>query len=145
MKKKNNYNKNTQIFFHRASKINKGEPEPKIEESIAERVELKNNRISVIKKEEKNIKHLLFKYYFTNYQNPSDIYKNGKTRSSIFNQKILDQVKEKIKNMPENKVDVIEENENIVERIFYFNQLEQSGGGLKILTLNQMLSRLPIT
>ena len=35
---------------------------------------------------------------------------------------------------------------NIVKRIFYFNQLEQQkGGGLKILTPNQMLSRLPIT
>ena len=34
---------------------------------------------------------------------------------------------------------------NIVERILYFNQLEQHGLGLKILTPNQMLSRLPIT
>ena len=35
---------------------------------------------------------------------------------------------------------------NIVEHILYFNQLEQQKGeGLKILTPNQMLSRLPIT
>ena len=35
---------------------------------------------------------------------------------------------------------------NIVEHILYFNQLEQQqGSGLKILTPNQMLSRLPIT
>ena len=44
---------------------------------------------------------------------------------------------------------MIEENEkiiNIVEHILYFNQLEQQKGeGLKILTPNQMLSRLPIT
>ena len=43
---------------------------------------------------------------------------------------------------------MIEENEkiiNIVERILYLNQLEQQEGlGLKILTPNQMLSRLPI-
>ena len=32
----------------------------------------------------------------------------------------------------------------IVERILYFNQLNQSGQGLKILTLSQMLCRLPI-
>ena len=32
----------------------------------------------------------------------------------------------------------------IVERILQFNQLNQSGQGLKILTANQMLSRLPI-
>ena len=34
---------------------------------------------------------------------------------------------------------------DIVERILYFNQLEQRGSGLKILTPNQMLLRLPIT
>ena len=34
---------------------------------------------------------------------------------------------------------------NIVEKILEFNRKEQSGEGLKILTPNQMLSRLPIT
>ena len=34
---------------------------------------------------------------------------------------------------------------DIVERILFFNQLNQSGQGLKILTPNQMLSRLPIS
>ena len=33
----------------------------------------------------------------------------------------------------------------IVELILKFNQLEQEGSGLKILTPNQMLSRLPIS
>ena len=50
-------------------------------------------------------------------------------------------------NVPENKTFKIEENEkiiNIVERILYFNQLGQSGQELKILTPNQMLTRLPI-
>ena len=50
--------------------------------------------------------------------------------------------------MPENKTFKIEENKkiiNIVESILYFNQLEQEGQGLKILTPNQMLSRLPIS
>ena len=50
--------------------------------------------------------------------------------------------------MPENKKVKIEENEKIidfVERILYVNQLNQSGRGLKILTPNQMLSRLPIS
>ena len=43
---------------------------------------------------------------------------------------------------------MIKENENIiniVERILYFNQLEQQGLCLKILTPNQMLSSLQIT
>ena len=46
--------------------------------------------------------------------------------------------------MSENKTFKIEENKeiiNIVERILYFNQLEQKGQGLKIVTPNQMLSR----
>ena len=51
--------------------------------------------------------------------------------------------------MPEGKTPTIEKNEkiiNIVERILYFNQLEQQeGSGLKILTPNQMISRLPIS
>ena len=34
---------------------------------------------------------------------------------------------------------------DIVERIFDLNNKTQSGQGLKILTLNQMLSRLPIS
>ena len=34
---------------------------------------------------------------------------------------------------------------NIVEHILYFNLLEQQGVSLKILTPNQILSRLPIT
>ena len=34
---------------------------------------------------------------------------------------------------------------DIVERILFFNRLNQSGQGLKILTSNQMLSRLPIS
>ena len=43
---------------------------------------------------------------------------------------------------------MIDENEkiiNIVERIFYLNQVDQSGQGLKITTPNQILSRLPIS
>ena len=34
---------------------------------------------------------------------------------------------------------------NVVECILYFNQQNQSGQGLKILTPNQMPSRLPIS
>ena len=60
----------------------------------------------------------------------------------------LDKMKKIIKNVSENRKFMIEENEkiiDIVERILYFNGLDQSGKGLKILTPNQMLSRLPIT
>ena len=48
--------------------------------------------------------------------------------------------------MPENNISIIEGNEkiiNIVKLIRYFNQLEQQKReGLKILTPNQMVSRL---
>ena len=57
-------------------------------------------------------------------------------------------MKKIIKNVSENRKFMIEEDEkitDIVERILYFNQLDQSGQGLKILTPNQMLSRLPIS
>ena len=57
-------------------------------------------------------------------------------------------MKKATENVFENKIFQIEKNKkivNIVERILYFNQLEQKGQGLKILTPNQMLSRLPIT
>ena len=56
-------------------------------------------------------------------------------------------MKKIIKDMPENRKLMIEENEkiiNIVDRILNFNQLDQSAQGLKLLTPNQMLSRLPI-
>ena len=61
---------------------------------------------------------------------------------------VPDKMKKVIENVPENKTFKIEQNEkiiNIVEHIFYFNELEQSGQGLKMLTPNQMLSRLTIT
>ena len=62
--------------------------------------------------------------------------------------KVLNRMKKTIEKVPEDRKSMIEENEkmiNIVEHILYFNQLEQQGSGLKILTPNQMLSRLPIT
>ena len=49
--------------------------------------------------------------------------------------------------MPEDKISMIEENEKIikiVDNILEFNR-QQEGRGLKILTPNQMLCRLPIS
>ena len=57
-------------------------------------------------------------------------------------------MKRDIKNVSKNRKFMIKENKkiiNIVECILYFNQLDQSGQGLKILTPNQMLSRLLIS
>ena len=50
--------------------------------------------------------------------------------------------------MPKDSRFTIEENEDIIDivkRILEFNDKIQSGQGIKILTPNQMLSRLPIS
>ena len=108
--------------------------------------------IAEIKKEEKNIDNLSFNYYFIKYQNPSDMYKKllktkgKKNEDQVYSIKeILDQIKKSNKSAKEYMIKKNENIINIVERILYFNQLEQQGSGLKFLTPNQMLSRLPIT
>ena len=62
---------------------------------------------------------------------------------------LIKEILDKIKNNKSAKEYVIEGNEkiiNIVERVLYFNQLEQQNGeGLKILTPYQMLSRSSIS
>ena len=61
---------------------------------------------------------------------------------------MLNKMKEAIKNVPKDKVSRVGKNKkiiDIVERILELNSKNQSGLGLKILTPNQMLSRLPIT
>ena len=62
--------------------------------------------------------------------------------------KKLTRLKNIVKNVPKNKVFKVEENEkiiDIVERILDLNNEKQLGLGLKILTPNQMLSKLPIS
>ena len=97
----------------------------------------------------------MFKKYFTNYQSPSDMCKNLRDTEVERNENrvyliklVLDRMKKIIKNVSENRKLMIEENEAIidtVERILCFNQLDQSGQGLKKLTANQMLSRSAIS
>ena len=62
--------------------------------------------------------------------------------------KVLNKMKKAIEKVPQDRKFMIEEYKNIiniVERIFYLHQLDQSGQGLKLLTTNQMLSRLPFS
>ena len=62
--------------------------------------------------------------------------------------KKLTKLKNIVKNMPKDEVSKVEENEkiiDIVERILELNSEKQLGLGLKILTPDQMLSRLRIT
>ena len=65
---------------------------------------------------------------------------------NIFNSGLKD-LKEKIKKMSkeERKIEKPDKIVKIVKKILKFNKQNQKGKGLKILTPNQMLSRLPIT
>ena len=148
------YNERAQRTFPIASKVDKEKSEPKPEESIAGRIKLRKERVAEIEEEE-NIKNKLFKKYFTTYQSRSDMYKKlcetegERNEDQIYLIKeVLNRMKKAIENVSENKPVKTEENKkkiNIVEHTLYFNQLEQKGKGLKILTPNQMLCRLPIT
>ena len=125
------------------------------EESIAERTKLRKQRLDEIKRKEQNINNELFKKYFTDYQSPSNMYKKLSETEGAVNKvrvdsikKVLSKLQRTIDYVPKDNAFKIQENEkiiDIVERILEFNQLNQSGQGLKILTSNQMLSRLPIS
>ena len=96
----------------------------------------------------------LFKKYF-NFQRRSDMlmYLNktndkekNKELVNVINSRLKD-LKEEIKKMSDAEIE-IEDPElivDIVEEVLKFNEQNQQGKSLKILTPNQMLSRLPIT
>ena len=104
--------------------------------------------------EEIDLNEELFKKYFK-IQKPSDMlmYLN-KTNDKEKNNELvnvinsgLKDLKEEIKKMSEEEKE-IEDPESIVEiveEILKFNKQKQEGQGIKILTPNQMLSRLPIS
>ena len=128
--------------------------ETMFERSIAERIKLRKERFDEIKTKEQNINNELFEAYFIDYQIPGSMYKKlsetknakiDKTRVS-FIEKVLTKLKSPIKSIPNDGVFKIEENEKIMdigERIEVNNEI-QSGQGTKIITPNQMVSRLPI-
>ena len=127
-----------------------------VEKNIANSVKLRRRRRTAeIEEEQKNINYRLLNDYFTNYQSPSDMYRKLHATEGKINEdqvyvikKVLNKMKKVIEKVPQDRKFMIEENKNIiniVERIFYLHQLDQSGQGLKILTPNQMLSRLPIS
>ena len=104
--------------------------------------------------EEIDLNEELFKKYFK-FQRPSDMlmYLN-KTNDKEKNNELvnvinsgLKDLKEEIKKMSEEEKE-IEDPESIVEiveEILKFNEQNQQGKGIKILTPNQMLRRLPIS
>ena len=75
----------------------------------------------------------------------NDINNNNKLVSVIFSGK--KDLKKEIKEIPkeEKKIEKPDNIVKIVEEILKFNKQYQEGQGIKILTPNQMLSRLPIS
>ena len=72
--------------------------------------------------------------------------KNDMTQKKFYQKKTLS--KKDIENASKDDVGKIEKMNKIAdifEFILYFNNEDQEGGGLKILTLSQMLSRVPIS
>ena len=109
-----------------------------------------------IKRKEQNINNELFEEYFTDYQNTSNMCKKLSETESTVNEVRVDSIKKLLSKVqriiidyvPKDNAFMIQENEkiiDIVERILDFNHLNQSEQELKILTPNQMLSRLPIS
>ena len=77
--------------------------------------------------------------------NINDIEKNSKLVNTIISW--LKDLKEEIKEMYEEEIKIEKSDKivKIVEEILRFNKQKQEGKGIKILTSNQMLTRLPIT
>ena len=141
---KKNKNKNTITDPNEFNKqINK--EEKTITDAIAF-----NERIN---KKETGITTELFKKHF-NFQRPSDmlkfLYKANTNQNnelvSVINSGLKD-LKEEIKEMSEEekKFEKSDKIVKLVEEILRFNKQKQEGQGIKILTPNQMLSRLPIS
>ena len=107
-----------------------------------------------VNEKERGINSEIFQRYFS-YQRPSDMskdlyriddkYKNNGIVNVI--KSGLSDLKNEIKNISEEEKEIEKTNEmkDVVEEILEFNKQNQQGQGLKILTPDQMLSRLPIT
>ena len=108
----------------------------------------------MINKEELAINKELFKRYF-NFQRPSEtltfVYNTNdkKKNNDLINviKSGLSDLKNDIEKMSKNETEIEKPDKtvDIVEKIFQFNRQNQEGQGLKILTPDQLLSRLAIT
>ena len=111
--------------------------------------------IKQITDEKTDINKELFKNYFK-AQMPSDMLvflNNNKNDTKMKNQLVnlinsgLKDLTKEIKNISKAEIDIEKPDKivNIVEKILEFNGQDQQGEGIKIVTPNQMLNRLPIT
>ena len=148
IKKILDYNKDAYKFFQLASKVDKRKSKTKFEESIAETTKLRRQKLNIIAKKKENINNVLFSYDFDS-SNADIMFKRLRDASDENNKNIVESINKKltklkniVTNVPKDEVSKVEENEKIidvVERILELNTEK----GLKILTPDQMLSRLP--
>ena len=122
-----------------------------VKRSIAENVKLRKQRLDIINKKKENINNELFNHYFR-YLNQSIMLKRLRDASDERNKDLVESINEKlnkmkniVKNVPKYRLEENKKIIDIVERILEFNSENRLGLGLKILTPNQMFSRLPIT
>ena len=124
------------------------------ERNITKRAELRRQRFDKIATKEKKISVELFERYF-GYLSPRYMYKSlNETKNSEENKVLVNIIEnnltnliKEIKSNPKSDTKRIKNRNDmlkIVELILYFNQQNQAGKGLQVLTPNQMLSRLPI-
>ena len=142
------------ILFIVPQKLIKRKSKPKAKKSIAERIKLRRQKLNIIAEKKEKINNILFSYYF-DYLNPENMFKRLRDATDEKNKNMVESINKKlmkikniIRNVHRDDVSNVEENEkiiDIVERILELNSEKQLGLGLKILTPNQMLSRLPIT
>ena len=76
MRKTLDYNENVKKLFRFASKVDRGKSEPNTEESIADRMKLRRQKLDIIAKTNKKGKknRMLFNYYF-DYLSPDIMFK----------------------------------------------------------------------
>ena len=122
-----------------------------VERNITEGVKLRKQRLDIINKKKENINNELFNHYFR-YLNQSIMLKRLRDASDERNKDLVESINEKlnkmkniVKNVPKYRLEENKKIIDIVERILEFNSENRLGLGLKILTPNQMFSRLPIT
>ena len=131
------------------------EHEPKPEESVRERTKLRRQRLNEIAKNEKEINLELFRKYFE-YSSSVDTYKNlnelinteKNTAQTESIKSALTDFKKDAESTPKENANKIEEGNKIIDivgHILHFNEENQKGQGLKILTPDQMFSRPPIS
>ena len=133
----------------------------KFDESIRERVKLKRQKVDAVSEISKQIAEIdkainkeLFRQYFR-YQDLIDmqkeLYKTRNTERSKVQANLikssLEKLENDIKKMPKNEIEIKKSNEivDLVVQILNFNNQNQEGKGLNILTPQRMLSRLRIS